>query len=97
MTRLRMEHEGHGRLYISGFSWRFRLVLGVVCVAFYGGGLAFAATLPHPRRAVFGTLMVYLLNAAFVFGLARRRRRRVRRVSSKNDELKSSRRVRDGL
>lgn len=96
MTRLRVEHEGRGRLYISGFSWRLRLALGIACVAFFAGAFAFAATSAHPREAVFVTLMICLFNAIVIAGQSRRGRRRVRRVSSKNDELNSSRRVRDG-
>jgi hypothetical protein len=85
MTRLRVEHEGRGRLYISGGPWWLRLVVGIVGVALLGGGLALAATWPHPRTAVLGTLMVYLLNFSFVFGQARRRQQRLRRVSRKKD------------
>jgi hypothetical protein len=87
MSRLRVEHKGRGRLYISGGSWRLRLAAGIAGVAILGGGLALAATSAHPRTAVLTVLVIYLFNAILVVGQSRRRRRRVVQATQQDSNL----------
>jgi uncharacterized membrane protein len=89
MTRLRVERVGRGGLFISGFSWRQRLAAGIVSVAILGGGLALAATWPHPETAVLGTLVVYMVHVLLVVVGAKRLRRRRDRAASVNARTSS--------